>query len=399
MHVLTLSTYPVALPRHGGQQRLHHIAAAYRAANFTVQSVGVLGSPRYPPEVGFVAFPEIERLSRSLANPLLMEDWAIGRLAATDDELYQSLCAQIDGDPDFIHVEQPWLFAFAETYARERTGNRARLVYGSANVEHELKRRILTGLQRSADADALAELVLACEVEAAAHADLVVATSQSDLNWLRARARAEVILAPNGVPERVTTVHGMMEASEITQHAKYVLYCASDHPPNARGFFDMLERGLGCLAPDQRIVVAGGAGASIMADARFAQTPGLASRYIDAGEVTEECLQGLLEACHAVVLPITQGGGTNLKTAEALWAGRWVVATTVAMRGFEQFSARRGLHVCTDHAGFRAAIRTVMQCPPLRLDAPELRARQSLLWRSTLQLLPERLYALQGAQS
>jgi hypothetical protein len=32
-------------------------------------------------------------------------------------------------------------------------------------------------------------------------------------------------------------------------------------------------------------------------------------------------LEGLLDGAQCIVLPLTQGGGTNLKTAEALWSG------------------------------------------------------------------------------
>ena len=394
MRLLTLSTYPVSTPRHGGQQRLHHIAAAYRRAGFRTQSAGILGGIDYAPEEGFLPYPGAEAMSRQLANPLLMEDWAIGRLAATDEQTYRALRAMIKEVPDCIHVEQPWMFAFARRYAREFPAGRVRLVYGSANVEHELKRRILLGYQRQADADAHSALVLECETEAATGADLLVATSAYDAQWLRSRVTAEVLLAPNGVPERTGTIEGIREANAITGCAKTVLYCASAHQPNIVGFFAMMGRGIGFLAPQERLVVAGGAGPDTRQDPQFARTPGLASHFIAAGEVSEQCLQGLLQTCHAIVLPITQGGGTNLKTAEALWAGRWVIATPVAMRGFEQYGTHRGVHVTADPAEFRIAIRTAMQSAPLHLSAAEQESRRSLLWESTLQALPVRVAAM-----
>jgi Glycosyl transferases group 1/Glycosyl transferase 4-like domain len=388
MRVLTLSTYPTAVPRHGGQQRLHHIARAYRRAGFDVQSVGILGGINYAPQTGFLPHPDAVTFSRYLANPLLMEDWAMGRMVATDDGAYSSLRAMIDSVPDWIHVEQPWLFAFAQRFAREFAPGRVRLIYGSQNVEHELRHRILSGYLKSAEAQQRSALILECETEAAASADLVVATSDNDAQWLRSRVTADLILARNGVPERRTTVGGIREANVITGHARTVLYCASAHQPNIVGFYAMFGRGIGFLAPDQRIVVAGGAGPDIKQEPGFARTPGLQSRFVAAGEVSEECLQGLLETCHAVVLPITQGGGTNLKTAEALWAGRWVIATPVAMRGFEHFSEHRGVRICSDPSAFCAAISAVMKEPPLRLSESERSSRRSLLWESTLSLLP-----------
>jgi glycosyltransferase involved in cell wall biosynthesis len=43
-----------------------------------------------------------------------------------------------------------------------------------------------------------------------------------------------------------------------------------------------------------------------------------------------------LLSCDAVILPVTNGGGTNLKTAEALLSGKPVIATKVAFRGYER---------------------------------------------------------------
>jgi len=399
MRVLTLSTYPIAIPRHGGQQRLHHIVRAYQQAGHQTRSIGVLGSDRFDPEDGFLPYPAVERMSKLISNPFLMEDWAIGELAAKDEGFRLLLFDKIGEAPDLIHVEQPWLFAFAHRYARQLERCGPRVVYASQNVEYELKRRIVSGYMGAAHAQECARVVLQCENEAATKADLVVATSQSDEVWLKKHASGEVILAPNGVPDRPATVRGIKEANRITLHAKTALYCASAHPPNTQGFYDIFGRGIGFLTPDERLVVAGSAGEGIKADPRFMRTPGLAQHFVDAGEVSEECLQGLLETCHAIVLPITQGGGTNLKTAEAIWAGRWVIATPVAMRGFEAFSAERGLNVCSDPTVFRETTRHIMGSPPLRLSAAEKLSRRSVLWESTLRLLMDRTAALAATKS
>lgn len=106
-----------------------------------------------------------------------------------------------------------------------------------------------------------------------------------------------------------------------------------------------------------------------------------------AGVVSQPCLEGLLNGANCIVLPLTQGGGTNLKTAEALWAGKHIVATTVAMRGFERFIGARGVHLADDSATFKRALRVAMESEPLRLSEQEIDERRSVLWENCLDSL------------
>jgi hypothetical protein len=65
------------------------------------------------------------------------------------------------------------------------------------------------------------------------------------------------------------------------------------------------------------------------------------------------------------------------------------------MRGFVHFSESPGVKVCGDPWAFCAAISAVMQEAPLRLTDSERSFRRSLLWESTLRLLPLRLSEMQ----
>src|SRR5690606_28273039 len=105
------------------------------------------------------------------------------------------------------------------------------------------------------------------------------------------------------------------EAERITQGYGYALFCASAHPPNMTGFFNMLGGGFGSLKPDERLIVAGGAGPEIIKDNRLKPSSKLAERLVVTGLVSQSCLAGLIDGATSIILPITQGGGTNLKTA------------------------------------------------------------------------------------
>lgn len=266
-----------------------------------------------------------------------------------------------------------------------------KIIYGSANVEHKLKYSILKPHRSELEASSAAEEVLACELFAIKNADAICCVSPQDMEWTRQFTTVPCVVALNGVSKRDATTAGVQAASRISENKKFALYCASGHPPNVTGFFDIFGAGLGSIAPDQLLVIAGSAGPSVMSHRLASRTPGINSRLRVAGEVDEATLQGLLNAAHAIVLPITQGEGTNLKTAEALWAKKYIVATTKAMRGFEAFKDAQGLHINDVPSDFLQSLQTVMSAEPLEVALQESPSREEVLWERTLVSLSDLL--------
>lgn len=393
MKILFLCTYPLQSPLHGGQLRARAIVDLYRRCGHEVQVVGVLGSGQYPPEAGFVPYPEGATLERVLENPFLMEDYAISRLYSEYDDCYVDLVSNITIKPELIHVEQPWLFPFAQRFA-SGMNCRAHVVYGAQNIEFKLKKAILSSYFDGDRAARSSELVRALEVQTIDQASGIVCVSDTDRLWIKELTERPVELAPNGVKSWVSTAVGAEEARAIHCERRFALYCGSAHPPNMEGFFAMFGGGFGSLAPDQALVIAGGAGYAIAGDIRVHRSAKLAERTVIAGHVSANCLNGLLDAAHCIVLPLTQGGGTNLKTAEALWAGRHIVATTTAMRGFEAFMKAPGVTVADDPIEFKRALRAAMNSSPLELCESERAARRVVLWEECLGALPSFIQGL-----
>ena len=83
---------------------------------------------------------------------------------------------------------------------------------------------------------------------------------------------------------------------------------------------------------------------------------------------------------HAILLPIKFGGGSNLKTAEALATGKWVIASPVAMRGFEEFLDAPGVVVADGPKNFRQAVIKTLNSPPLELTEAAKEIRESVYW-------------------
>lgn len=389
MKLLLMCTYPYRDGRHGGQIRVANLVECYRSAGFFVEVVGVLGSANYPKSEGFAAYPGIQALSAVLENPFLMEDAALAQLFLEDESYYRQLAVEIQSEPDVIHVEQPWLFGFAQRLVVGKGWNKTRILYGSQNIEYQLKAKILAPHLSSAMVEKHVDIVKQLELEATLQADAVVCVSEHDLQWTQQRIQAPSILAANGVKPWSVTSKGIDAANKISKCRKFALFCASAHPPNMEGFFQLLSHGFGSLSQDQCLVIAGSAGPAIACDTRLAASAQLAERVVSAGIVESSCLGGLLETAHCIVLPVTQGGGTNLKTAEALWAGRYIVSTTTAMRGFEQFIGSPGVLVSDQPAEFKQNLRLAMDAPPLRLSCEDRKKRSVVLWSHTLQALPQ----------
>jgi hypothetical protein len=387
MKILVLCTYPIGNPVHGGQLRVRNMVDTYLRAGHEVQVVGVLGSDQYPPEEGFVKFPGHEALVSVYPEPFLMEDYAISKLFAESQMWFERLVAKVSITPDVIEVVQPWLFGFCQRYVVQ-AGIRPAIVYSSQNVESSLKERIVRSYSGEKRALAVADSIHATEIATISGADGVICVSQSDLDWTRQYSDKPMLLAPNGVRPWAISDEGTSVAKKIVGENQYAIYCASAHPPNMTGFFEMFGGGFGSLAPDQSLVIAGGAGYAIAGDVRVHQSAKLAERVVVAGIVSQPCLEGLLDLAHCIVLPLTQGGGTNLKTAEALWSGRYVLATTVAMRGFEDFLGAPGVFVADDPSEFKKGLRHVMALAPLQLSEADRNKRKRVLWDECLSLLP-----------
>lgn len=383
MRITMLSTYPTIEPLHGGQHRVANIISALSASGHQVSSVGVLGSDHYPATPGFLPFPGYKVLSRYVDNPFLMEDWAIGQLALQDPAVFAALGRMV-GSTDVIFCEQPWLFGFAQRFKDLSKKFKPRLVYSSHNIESRLKREIVERHFDASQSSKLESMVLDVEQYAIANADLIFTVSQSDAEWTRMKAVVPIIVAPNGVNENRTSVQDVVAADALTGHRKFALYVASAHPPNVTGFFDIFGAGIGCFSPEERLIVAGSAGQGIRGDPKFSKTAGLERCFVDAGTVSDSQLRGLLHNAHCIILPMMSGGGTNLKTAEALWSGRPVIATEIAMRGFERFSESDGVRVCSTRTQFLRELQQCMSRSRTECNSTELIERKSLLWSETL---------------
>lgn len=383
MKILVLCTFPADVPRHGGQIRLRNIIDKYKSLGNEVVSAGVLGSGSYPKSKYYIEYPQ-DAIGTILKPNFCMEDYAIGKLLVTDELWYSKLVNIFPWQPDVIHVELPWMFEFAKKYVKS-IGRNVPIIYGSENIEYKLKYSIMRNFSSHYDSERYANLVKAVELNAVKGSDACVAVSQDDLDWLKKQTSKHVYLAPNGVSQREITEQGEAAFKELKLPEKYVFYCGSSHMPNITGLYEMFQPALACVEPDQRLVVGGGCSLSIQHDEKFAEIPCFSQRTTFLGEVTEDLLASLLHHAHCIILPITSGQGTNLKTAEAIWTGCYVVGTRVSFRGFEEFMSNQGIMVADTGVEFRQFVRLVMDKEKNSCTAQDRNLRRKVLWSECLE--------------
>jgi glycosyltransferase involved in cell wall biosynthesis len=391
--ILCLSTYPIQRPAHGGQIRLRAIADCYRAAGWEVSSLAVYDERSYShSDVGSLdhRFPA-ESIYRQWRGRTIasMSDFQSGIYAAADDGGFPAIECSLPKQLDVIHVEQPWLWPLV---ARIRTlPGRAdiRIIYGSQNIEAPLKRSILA-MSGDSLADAAGDEVAALEQRAVREADLTLAVTADDLDVFTEWGVARVVLAPNGITPWHASADRLQRWRERLPKAPWALYVASAHPPNFSNFIDSFGESLACIPPDSRLVVAGGVSEHlyrVLRDTRWGDLN--LSRLQLLFVLSDEDLAAVKTLAQVFLLPITVGGGSNIKTAEALYSGKHVIGTETAFRGFRAQTVVSGIHIAHTPADFQRAVRTVLCAPPLPArSADQQQLCRSLCWDACLAHVP-----------
>ncbi|MDE7255883.1 MAG: glycosyltransferase, partial [Helicobacter sp.] len=211
--------------------------------------------------------------------------------------------------------------------------------------------------------------------------------TQHDGEILESMGAKNLVICSNGVD----SLRHKPDVEQILQKLlalrSFALFVGSAHAPNALGFWDMLSHNLSYLRPEQFIVVVGSVGRILhqYAPEKDSILHLLNEQKIKIlGEVSRDVLIALLARANVILLPLTLGGGSNLKTAEAIVANRPVVATSLAIRGFEFARNLTNFAIADTQEQFIAALQAAFAKtqPPLPKDEQNL--RHNLYWGLTL---------------
>ena len=397
-----LNTYPIKNPQHGGQKRAAAIFQRYLDLGHEVQYIGIYTKDSYKErgshDVLITSGESLELMNEY--NTKMSGDYATGIIALQDAGIYKSLLDKISVfKPDVIQVEHPYLASFVLYLKDEKIVPDFRFIYSSHNVEWMMKEDMIRGSSDISDDEKkrVTHEIKELETRATIQADMVIAVTDSDKEKLEDMGAKKVILAPNGIDSIDFSEAAIAKQRRVYEHAgieKTVVFVGSWHQPNWQGFMDNLTTGLGYLKINTKVIVVGGVGGLIQ---EYFNTGSVIERtcFLQRaqlmGRVPEHTLTSIIALADVIVLPISEGGGSNLKTAEALLSGRPVVATKHAMRGYEGFEGLKGVTIA-DGAKFRQAVaHTLYQTESMstqRTKQDELMMGR-LLWSTTLKSLGE----------
>lgn len=251
-----------------------------------------------------------------------------------------------------------------------------RFVHSSQNHEAQLKKKLL---EFHPLRDELLADLEALENRTVEYAGLNVAVSHEDASSLvvARRMAGPVVVVRNGVPpplmgEEVDHAKKILE-SRIGTPA--VVFLGSAHMPNLEAARYITEQiAPGC--PEVRFHLIGSVCSSLD------KVPGNVTLW---GVVDEKTKSAVMQSCCLAINPMITGSGSNVKVADYLANGLFVITTQFGLRGYSDTAGNHVAAVALDE--FSQQIRKVIATPALY--ALEARTQRHSLF--------EREFSMQGA--
>lgn len=391
---LVLSTYPIKNPRHGGQLRSAALMKEYKRAYSKVIRTAVFNSSVYSKnEFGRNDIPSPPELTQQIISQPELEAWFLGESPISNSEVRIRLESLLSKHhPDVIIYEQPFLFMGVDVLLAELK-LKIPVIYSSHNVEAQLMQEIFSSM---GTLDKFSrQIVKLSEVEEALTglALGVIAVSPQDASVFESLGSKNVIVQGNGANSirrswlKRLRVRRVMKSLGVN---RYALYVGSSHRPNIDGFIDMLGTRLGYLPSDSMIFLAGDISQGLHPEIRRVDPAwgDLAwGRIFSWNRVSERTLSALISEATCIVLPLTSGGGSNLKTAEALLAGKQIIATSTALRSFEQFAPSSPTFISDDPKIFQELLVKCMTGTTVGTEVSEKLIQPRVTWEEQMGLL------------
>lgn len=395
---LVFSTYPFKNPRHGGQLRCSKLVAIFSQYFDQVIPVAVYNSLVYgPSDAGKWDVGSPQSTNQLIRSTPHLEAWYLGDSPITTPEVRLHISQLLQSSkPDVLIFEQPYLYRSVLALCNE-LGLDPIVINSTQNFETPMLRSILESTHASTETkteySSRLDQLLADEKELAHNSAGSIAVSELDAEELRTMGATNILIAPNGVDLRKQSSNKSTRINRILaeDHTEaFALFVGSAHRPNVTGFIDTLGSRLGYLPEHSEIFFAGGVGQEIrnyllVNDNHYGEF--FWNRARDWGQVSDDTLSALISQAHCILLPITTGGGSNLKTAEAILSGRPIVATAHAFRGFERFMNLPGIYIAKSSEDFKTKVKQLLEGDFIPTDLHNDELRREVTWQFSLEMV------------
>jgi O-antigen chain-terminating methyltransferase len=389
--ILQLTNYSIEEPDHGGKLRCYNIREALREY-FEVKTLSIEVS-----ENDTVDDHSIGVCAKDLYAQIgdgCLQDWASAYYLIEKQNLWSSLRQIVlNFNPDAILLEQPFLFpVFKKLQQDGALRKECILINSSQNNEVELKRGIYNQIFGKQKAVEKLDIVKQLESEATRAAHLSIAVSEQDLDYLKALSPDQpVLLYRNGHSGIKTTREIQKWAEKFANSERNFIVVGSWHMPNILGLKRLVDAGLLSLDPKKtKLWVFGGMGPGLLST--FSLTLGESSPLEIIGQASSDDIDSAIMASSGVILPIWDGSGSNLKTAQALLSGKTIIGTNFAFRGFEAHSTESGVNITDDADALLGAMRSV----DISANHQRPQAVAHLRWDNLLKNLPQDVANVMG---
>lgn len=400
--ILVVLSYPIKTPQHGGQKRAAAVVEEYERSGNVVFPQAIYMDDFYAEALSTDIAIEWDQYKNRLYAGYI-SDLILGDAFLESEISIRKFIQNVRTfSPDIVHFEQMFLYDSVKKILHD-IGWKGKVVYGSQNIEYELKQSILLSNGSDLNADdtqKIVDQVKLLELKIVHDADLVLACTESDAAKLKEMGAGQVVLAPNGISQ------GILNESEAANWkilfskqyvSKLIVFVGSAHPPNLTGFMRIIGMKVGFLEADTRLLLLGGVSDLIMGEVNlspnYLKTIFL-ERVVPMGRVSDDALSALLELAHMVILPITEGGGSNLKTAEAILADKFIVGTEKAFHSYEAYCHLPNNIITDDPEAFRFAIDSQLRLKKQKRNEEERTLSRGVLWENTLRVMVTKVEGL-----
>lgn len=379
--VAIVSTYAPS-EQFGGPARIHHMRRLLEQHGYQVTHV-IVDSTNSRGNIRKTDLHLTVRTDRATFDPMY-DDLALGdkaRSKATVDAVVQHLRQQ---QVSLIVMEQPFLSQMvSEVIAIEPIP----VIYSSANIEYRLRKELERFAPNRARTPESNRRIRDLEQLSVDIATAVTAICATDAALVRDEYGADAVTV---VPNGSVAAESALTSPRQTQR-RYFAFAGSAYWPNTEGLADVATPSLAFLPPDVRLEIAGAVCGPLREHPQLTLHHAVNfGRLSLNGFLPMRELIDLMYHSLAVLVPITIGQGSNLKTADALASGAPAILTERAVRGYEDVLAAdsEGVVVVDSISDFRAAMRAAVEAPIGSAMVGATR-RQMLTWSQRLRPFAE----------